>query len=318
MTAAVIGAGMAGVTIARQLLEQGKTVTLFDKSKGTGGRMSSRSWQGGWIDHGAPYFAAQSDAFGGYLQSHLAPEVCRPWQVQVRGIPDQDEWPGYIGIPRNSSITRCLLGDINFQPATRIARLERQGNSWVLFNDGGSLLGSWDLVVVTAPAPQTYALVHNVCEIANQVKKAQMEPCWVAAVQLSVPLSTATEVMIDPAPGLRRIVANSAKAGRNNNGVYLLQATADWSQEHLEASPDRVGVKLCDLFSQNISAVRRPELLFAHRWRYALTKMPLGKDCLWSQDLQIGVCGDWCLGRTVEDAWISATALALQISKEID
>ena len=316
MNAAVIGAGMAGVTIARQLAGQGMEVTLFDKSKGTGGRMSSRSWQGGWIDHGAPYFAARTEEFASYLQTQVPSTVCQPWPARVQGVPSNDELVGYIGVPRNSSITRSLLGAINFQPSTRIAGLEREGKRWLLFNDGETLLGHWDLVVVTAPAPQTLALVRGIPELATPVQQAEMEPCWVAAVQLSSPLNEAAEVMIDPAPGLRRIVNNSTKPGRNNNEVYLLQATAEWSQEHLEESPEQVGTRLGDLLGQHVSPAQRPELLFAHRWRYGFTKKPLGIDFLWSQGLQIGICSDWCRGRTVEDAWISAMALAGKISGE--
>ncbi len=317
MKAAVIGAGMAGITIARQLRVQGMEVTLFDKSKGTGGRMSSRSWQGGWIDHGAPYFAARTEEFYSYLQARIPSTACQRWLARVQGIPNNDELVGYIGVPRNSSITRGLLGDLNFQPSTRIARLEREGQRWLLFNDGESLLGEWDMVVLSAPAPQTYALVRDIPEIAVQVKKAEMEPCWVAAVQLSLPLRKAAEVMIDPAPGLRRIVANSAKPGRNNDGVYLLQATADWTQEHLEGSPEQVGPKLCELFDQKFTPAKPPVLLFAHRWRYAFTKTALEKEFLWGRGLQIGICGDWCIGRTVEDAWISAMALGKRISEGI-
>ena len=39
---AVIGAGMAGATCARLLADAGLDVTLFDKSRGVGGRMSTR------------------------------------------------------------------------------------------------------------------------------------------------------------------------------------------------------------------------------------------------------------------------------------
>ena len=59
MKTAVIGAGMAGLTVARTLRKAGYQVTVFDKSKGTGGRLASRSYPGGWIDHGAPYFSAE-------------------------------------------------------------------------------------------------------------------------------------------------------------------------------------------------------------------------------------------------------------------
>ena len=39
---AIIGAGIAGVTAARTLLQAGHRVTLIEKSRGVGGRMSTR------------------------------------------------------------------------------------------------------------------------------------------------------------------------------------------------------------------------------------------------------------------------------------
>ena len=40
---AIIGVGMAGVTCARTLRQAGHNVTLFEKSRGLGGRMSTLS-----------------------------------------------------------------------------------------------------------------------------------------------------------------------------------------------------------------------------------------------------------------------------------
>ena len=67
MKTAVIGAGMAGLTSAKILRMAGHEVTVFDKSKGTGGRLASRSYPNGWIDHGAPYFSAES-SFSDFLR----------------------------------------------------------------------------------------------------------------------------------------------------------------------------------------------------------------------------------------------------------
>ena len=41
-TIAVIGAGMAGITAARTLLQAGFKVSVFEKSHGAGGRMDHR------------------------------------------------------------------------------------------------------------------------------------------------------------------------------------------------------------------------------------------------------------------------------------
>lgn len=42
MTVAIIGAGMAGLSCARALVQAGVAVELFDKGRGPGGRMSTR------------------------------------------------------------------------------------------------------------------------------------------------------------------------------------------------------------------------------------------------------------------------------------
>ena len=56
-TVAIIGAGISGLSAARTLQDHGLTVTVFDKSRGVGGRMSTRRTdQGTTFDHGAQYF----------------------------------------------------------------------------------------------------------------------------------------------------------------------------------------------------------------------------------------------------------------------
>jgi len=59
MKIAILGGGVAGLSAARELRRHGIDVKLFDKSRGVGGRMSTR-YAGDWeFDHGAQYFTAQ-------------------------------------------------------------------------------------------------------------------------------------------------------------------------------------------------------------------------------------------------------------------
>ena len=53
---AVIGAGIAGITCARTLMQAGHQVTVFEKSLGAGGRMATCDSEFGGFDHGAQYF----------------------------------------------------------------------------------------------------------------------------------------------------------------------------------------------------------------------------------------------------------------------
>jgi len=318
MNIAVIGSGMAGLTAARILEAAGAIVTVFDKSKGTGGRLSSRSFEGGWIDHGAPYFSSERPGFSEFLRNHLPAENLQPWQPHVMSTLGADEQLHSIGVPRSSAITRGLLGDLRFQPSTRIARLAVSADGWQLFNDGESLLGCWPQLVIAVPAPQALALLRDQPPLAEAISTVTMEPCWVTAVQSKTRLTGQADVSVYQDSVVRRIVHNSAKPGRLNTNVYLVQATKSWSLLHLEETAENVGNQLKKRFDQLVSNDGDSEILFSHRWRYAFTESALGRSCLWDAELSLGVCGDWCLGQRVEDAWQSGADLAVRMLKHFE
>jgi hypothetical protein len=318
MKVAVIGAGLAGLTAARQLKSAGAEVTVFDKSKGTGGRLSSRSFAGGWVDHGAPYLTVSGEEFAGFLDQNVAETAIRKWAPLSSGVVRADEHSDFIGVPRNSALTRSLLDGVVFQPSTRIARIEAAEDGWRLFNDGESLLGVWPYLIIAVPAPQALSLLREQPLLAEPIRKVAMEPCWVAAIHSGAELSNQPDVAVYEHPVVRRIVHNSAKPGRQNENIYLVQASKNWSETYLEETTESVGEKLLQYFCELTSAGADPELLFVHRWRYAFTETALGQACLWDNNLQLGACGDWCLGRTVEDAWRSGSELAAQLLKHAE
>jgi predicted NAD/FAD-dependent oxidoreductase len=53
-----------------------------------------------------------------------------------------------------------------------------------------------------------------------------------------------------------------------------------------------------------------PVVAMAHRWRHARVRQPLGVDCVLHESGRLVVCGDWCLGDSVEAAWLSGLAAA--------
>ena len=64
-------------------------------------------------------------------------------------------------------------------------------------------------------------------------------------------------------------------------------------------------------FSEVTGIRVEPGFAQVHRWRYAQTTRALGVSHLWDGRLGIGVCGDWCLGHRVENAFVSGLELAL-------
>ena len=60
---AILGAGMAGVTAARTLVQAGHQVSVFEQAPYVGGRMATRDTPWGSFDHGAQYFTVRDPRF---------------------------------------------------------------------------------------------------------------------------------------------------------------------------------------------------------------------------------------------------------------
>ena len=75
---AIIGAGLSGLTAAHQLKHVAQ-VKLFDKSRGVGGRMSTRYAGDYEFDHGAQYFTARDPRFQDAVEAAIEQGVVAPW-----------------------------------------------------------------------------------------------------------------------------------------------------------------------------------------------------------------------------------------------
>ncbi|MDO9158064.1 MAG: amine oxidase, partial [Burkholderiaceae bacterium] len=91
-------------------------------------------------------------------------------------------------------------------------------------------------------------------------------------------------------------------------------ASPAWSAEHIGDAPERVTAKLLKAFAEVTGIRAEPSHAVVRRWLYAQTQTPLGQPYLWSPELNLGVCGDWCLGHRVEDAFVSGLELGLAIA----
>jgi len=75
----IMGAGMAGLTTARALVEAGCRVRVVDKGKAPGGRLASRRMGGATLDHGAQFFAASDPRFRALIYDWQAAGVIKEW-----------------------------------------------------------------------------------------------------------------------------------------------------------------------------------------------------------------------------------------------
>jgi len=65
---AVVGSGVAGLSAAILLEQKNHSVTVFEKSRGPGGRLAAKRVTGGSADIGAQYFTIRNPEFRTFLR----------------------------------------------------------------------------------------------------------------------------------------------------------------------------------------------------------------------------------------------------------
>ena len=340
---AIVGAGIAGIACARTLTQAGHRVTVFEKSVGVGGRMATRNSPFGTFDSGTQYFTVRDARFAKALET--VPGLCKPWsantvrvldehgRVATAGLPARDAH--WVPTPGMSELVRRwaqpLIDSQNVELQTSVTRIERDAlkpRQWQLHTSGAQdsqhVFSGFDAVLLALPSAQARNLLQTSAQtphLSAQIKKVQVAPCWtlmLAFPQAMQPGLSTLGPQWNAARSTHHRIAwlarESSKPGRSAVERWTVQASAAWSQEHLEDDPERVMSKLIKAFAEVTGIRAEPAHVAVHRWRYAQTTQPLGKSHLWDAKSHIGACGDWCIGHRAEDAFISGLELALSMA----
>ena len=314
---AVVGAGMSGLTCARDLADHGHRVRVFDKARGVGGRMSTRRRGELRFDHGAQYFTARDPRFTRWVDSWRHDGLVAKWEGRVEVLGDdagrgRREGPErFVGVPGMNAVCRHVAADLDVTCETRVGRLERAGARWRLSSTADRELGRFDAVVVSAPAPQTAELLAAAApELSARAAEVEMTPCWAVMAAFDRPLDLGFDAAFVHGSPLRWAARNSSKPGRPRDEAWVLHASPDWSNRNLERPPEEVARELLAALGAAVGApLESPALLEAHRWLFALPE-PLADSCLFDAGLRLAACGDWCAGPRVEGAFLSGSAAA--------
>ena len=343
---AIIGAGMAGITAARTLKQAGFEVSVFEKSTHPSGRMSGLTTPMGSFDQGAQYFTVRDPRFLKALQE--VPDtvnVVRAWGSTAVRVLDArgrvleashpSKEPHFVAQPSMGALvehwSKPLVeeGQIHFNSRVHsIQKDPRNSKLWQLRleNHSESTHKGFEVVILAIPAPQAQQLIDNSTpqvyesDLRQALKRVEMGPCWtlmVAFAQASQLKSGHFGPQWNAAKSTNHRIAwlsrESSKPSRARVERWTIQASTEWSQEHIEDDHERIQAKMLKAFAELSGIYAQPSQANVKLWRYAKTLKPLGETHLWDAKLNIGTCGDWHLGHRVENAFISGLSLALSL-----
>jgi renalase len=317
---AIIGAGISGLTLAHALRHIAR-ITIFEKARGIGGRMSTRYAGDFAFDHGAPFFLVKSQDFCQFLRPLIDAGLVAPWRgrwahiahnqsVELSAFPENM----FVACPNMNSLCKSLAKDLSIQLACEVAPLkDRQNDQWHLYDKVGANLGSYDAVISTAPSKQTEALFAKhlsqkdlpvTASTSTYVLMLGIKQDWVyewAAANVDSPI-------------IKNIFVNSLKPGRNPALTCLVvHAQPAWTNLWLDEDLDLVEQQLLKATNNIIDIPASPDYVSTHRWRYAQPHPELGRNACLQTELGLAAVGDWCGSFGVEEAWLAANALASTI-----
>jgi predicted NAD/FAD-dependent oxidoreductase len=303
---AIIGAGLAGLACAQRLTVAGHTVSLFDKGRGPGGRMSTRrvaTPQGeAAFDHGAQYFTVRDVCFRNQVDIWTRAGAALPWPAA-----GTDAW---VGTPAMNAPVKTLAAKHNVTWSAQIDTLTHDGTAWHIAGENQTH-GPFDAALLAIPAEQAAPrLAPHAPDWAALATATTAEPCWTVMAAFTSPVD-APDILRDQGP-IGWAARNNAKPGRTGPEAWVIQASPAWSRDHLEQTPAEITPLLLEALADRTGPLPETLTATAHRWRYAKSGKA-GTSPLWNPTLKLGVCGDWLLGPRIECAWLSGIQLAAAI-----
>lgn len=317
---AVVGAGLAGAVLAHELHQAGHRVEVFEKSRGPGGRLSSKRHESvvAGLDMGAPALQAEEPGWLAQLEQWQQQGWVQPWLPRqgswlagegVRLIAGQRQW---VGVPSMHTPVKALLADIPVQRGVRIEKLEAH-RQHITPVDAVRSYGQFDFVALAVPAPQAEPLLVHSPSLLEFARQVQPDPCWVSAIQLQQPgLDWPLDwVDLQGHPQLTRVVRHTAKPGRQQESeVWVLYANRRWSLEHLQADKAWVAEQMAQALAELVGQSLSWQALQSHRWLYARLQAQGSVPAFFDYQRRIALCADWLGGTGAQGAWRSGMACA--------
>lgn len=315
---AVVGAGMAGLATAAQARDLGLNVIVLEKSKGLGGRCATRRIEDVPVDYGAQFFTVRSPEFQEKVQQWLQAGICREWS---RGFPiwrhgsvaeELDGHPRYACPGGMTALAKFEAAGIEVRRSTLVTSLSRRDGLWELGTESGTLCGARS-VILTAPAPQTSALVQTAGITHLLVKSLGYLPCLTGIYEMSGD-SFPWKALRCEHPDVEWIANDATRRDGPVPSRMVLQATPEFSSNHLDRDPVQVMAELLPTLVDILGVdTERLSLLQAHRWRYA--RVAQGLPCTHLSIAEnLWFAGDAFGLGNVEGAWLSGRAAAKELA----
>ncbi|MER7333174.1 MULTISPECIES: FAD-dependent oxidoreductase [unclassified Micromonospora] len=308
----VVGAGIAGVACATELVRAGVPVEIRERARVAGGRMASRRFDGRPADTGAAYFTVSDPDFAEVVEGWRAAGLAREWTdtFVAYGADGRREVPGPMrwAAPRGlRSLVEHLARDL---PVT-VDRL-------VLGVEPGPVVDGRPCaaVALAMPGPQAALLLDPALDAATRAVQAQRWSPSLAGV-LRFPSrrwAAFRGAFVNDHPLLSLVCDDGDRRG-DEAPVLVAHTTPGFTAGHL-AQPTGAGPAIEEAVRDLLGLPDPAEHVHVHRWTYA--KPTAGGGGTYHLDADgVGLAGDAFGQPRVQSAWLSGRDLGRALAARL-
>jgi renalase len=311
---AIIGAGVAGLSAARYLHDNGIPVVVFDKARRPGGRLATSQFHDRQFDHGAQYLRPHSRRTAVLFSKWRKAGLIKVWPALAYELPQRkkvDTTSWHVATPSQNALASHLADGLNVCCKFTALAISGEKGCWSVIGQKSQSAGPFAAVFVACPSAEAVELLGPFPALYDVAKMSESRPCLTTMVEFEEEVMTDYDAAFISHGPLAWVCRDSAKPDRPKNECWVLQATEEWSRTNLEEPPERIASLMLSAFAP-LSAVELPPVSFcrSHRWRHAYGSSPTKTTHMFRSEIGLGIAGDWCNTANVDGAYWSGFDLA--------
>ena len=297
MKIAIIGAGFSGCNLYDNLKLQFDDITIFEKSRGVGGRISTKYIEDKFIDHGTPFLIPITNDLKDFCSDLVRNKVIK------------SKYDEFLPINGMNKICKFLIDEKDLVINTKIISCLFENNKWNLIDENHKKYEGFDKLFLTIPAPQILQMDIILDEnLKEQLKKVKYDSVFSLILYSNEELKLQESKLYENVD-VENIINNSKKYLYKDFSSYVIHSTKEFANCLNNKTKDEI----CEIFLNNFDEEIKLQIekfnIIPHLWKYAFVKNSLDMPYFINKEKNLGICGDYFNFSNMEASLLSSELL---------
>jgi len=297
MKIAIIGAGFSGCNLYDNLKLQFEDITIFEKSRGVGGRLSTKYIDDKFIDHGTPFLMPITEDLKSFCSDLVKNKVIK------------NRYDEFLPINGMNKICKFLINEENLKTNTKIIEAKFIDNKWNLVDENNNNYTGFDKLFLTIPATQILEMNIDLEEnIKNELEKIKYDSVFSLILYTNANLKL-DENLVYENSCVENIINNSKKYLYKDFSSYVIHSSRKFANEVNTKTKEEILEIFLNSFDEKTKEHLKTFNLIPHLWKFAFVKNSLDMSYYLNESKTLGICGDYFNFSNVEASLTSSELL---------